>query len=274
MAGINKLSGVFQIDRPIAGEMFELVYLNTMARKAEKIEQRYPCCFGAKMIADAQVNVPGKIEGLNRQIAASPKKRAMVYAECHLWTPDKTEREQGLRDHLIIDRMTPLDATNGVFFEIGRVALGKDHKDETQIPLRQLPNTNDFLAEFSLACDAPEATIVDGKVVYVPHTTWLQCVAYRINAEHAHEFCPKGSLIGVIGKLIYETWEGKNGKSPGAKFKLEVEALIFPEKAREAVDTAATATEFNDEETYTETPAASVPSTPPATEADDEWGKA
>ena len=48
----------------------------------------------------------------------------------------------------------------------------------------------------------------DGK----SETDWLNIVTFQKQAELVSQFCDKGSLIGLEGRIQSRTWEGQDGK--------------------------------------------------------------
>jgi single-strand DNA-binding protein len=43
-------------------------------------------------------------------------------------------------------------------------------------------------------------------------TDWLNIVAFQKTAELVAQYCDKGSLVGVEGRIQSRTWEGQDGK--------------------------------------------------------------
>lgn len=49
----------------------------------------------------------------------------------------------------------------------------------------------------------------DGK----QQTDWLNVIAFQKTAELVAEYCSKGSLVGIEGRIQSRTWEGEDGKN-------------------------------------------------------------
>jgi single-strand DNA-binding protein len=43
-------------------------------------------------------------------------------------------------------------------------------------------------------------------------TDWLNIVAFQKTAELVAQYCDKGSLVGIEGRIQSRTWEGQDGK--------------------------------------------------------------
>lgn len=44
------------------------------------------------------------------------------------------------------------------------------------------------------------------------HVSFINCVAWRAQAENLAKFMSKGSLIGVVGRIQTDSWDGQDGK--------------------------------------------------------------
>lgn len=74
--------------------------------------------------------------------------------------------------------------------------------------LRQT-DTGNCLSSFSIAINHH---YYNGEGERKENTSWIQCVAWKRNAEIVTEYCQKGDKIAISGKLQQNTWENKEGK--------------------------------------------------------------
>lgn len=62
-------------------------------------------------------------------------------------------------------------------------------------------------------------------------TLFLECEAWDKLAEITTQYCRKGSVVLVAGRLKQETWDDKTSGQKRSKIKLAVESLQFGPKA-------------------------------------------
>jgi single-strand DNA-binding protein len=90
------------------------------------------------------------------------------------------------------------------------------------IELRQTPNGK-LVTNFTLAVN-------DGK----DKSYFIDCVAWEKTAELIEKFIPKGSMLGLNGKLTTRSYEDKNGNKR-KQTEVLVEKIHFIEKRTERV---------------------------------------
>lgn len=108
---------------------------------------------------------------------------------------------------------------------IGR--LGRDPE------MRYTPE-GQVVTKFSLATDRPV------KAGSEPQTDWHQIVCWGQLAEFAGEYLAKGRLIYVAGRIVYRSWEGKDGQKRYATEIVASELVALdrrPETAAPAPET-------------------------------------
>ena len=82
-------------------------------------------------------------------------------------------------------------------FVIGRITK--------ELDLRKTPTGKDVIA-FTLACNRPKTQ--DGK----EEADFINCVAWNNTAKLLHQYCGKGSLIAVNGRITTRNYDDQNGR--------------------------------------------------------------
>lgn len=101
-------------------------------------------------------------------------------------------------------------------------------------------NSNVSVVNFSLAVNNRTKT-EDGK----PGTTFLDCTAWRNQADVLANYAHKGSLIGVEGSLVQDNFTRRDG-TKASKIKVSVENVTLLDK-KESNNQEGTSTEPIDE---------------------------
>ena len=107
---------------------------------------------------------------------------------------------------------------------IGR--LGRD-------PAMRYTPEGQVVTNFSLATDRPV------KAGAEPQTDWPQIVCWGQLAEFAGEYLAKGRLVYVAGRIVYRTWDGKDGQKRYATEIVATELVALDRRP----DTASPASE-------------------------------
>ncbi|HFR4186097.1 single-stranded DNA-binding protein [Bacillus cereus] len=61
---------------------------------------------------------------------------------------------------------------------------------------------------------------------------FINCVVWRRSAENVTEYCTKGSLVGITGRIHTRNYEGDKGKRTYIT-EVMIESITFLEKRRE-----------------------------------------
>ena len=88
--------------------------------------------------------------------------------------------------------------------------------------LKQLPNLT--VAEFGIATNRRWKG-ADGQER--EEACFVDCAAFGKAAEVIHQYCQKGKLLLIEGRLKYETWDDKNGAGKRHKLSVVVENFQF-----------------------------------------------
>ena len=89
--------------------------------------------------------------------------------------------------------------------------------------LKYLPNKT-AVAEFGMAVNRKYKT-ASGEAR--EEVCFVECVAFAKTGENINKFFHKGDAIMVVGRLIYDSWEDKNGGGKRSKLAVNVERFEF-----------------------------------------------
>ena len=116
--------------------------------------------------------------------------------------------------------------------------MGRIGKD---IELRRTNNGN-AVCTFSLAVDRDRKE-QDGSRI----TDWINCVAWRQNAEYVSKYGAKGRIVGLEGRLQSRSYEDKNGNKRTV-WEVMVNNLYFADKAETTTESTTTLEEIPDDD--------------------------
>jgi single-strand DNA-binding protein len=86
-------------------------------------------------------------------------------------------------------------------------------------------------------------------------TTFVDCSAFGRTAEIINQYCKKGNLLFIEGRLRYEQWEDKQGGGKRSKLSVHVENVqLMPRGAGQAPPGANYAPTESDADASTSTP--------------------
>ncbi len=77
---------------------------------------------------------------------------------------------------------------------------------------------------------------------------FINCVAWRQQAEFICKYFTKGSMIAVVGTIQTRTWDGQDGKKQYATEVVVDETHFTGSKAETGTNVASANTEFNQQE--------------------------
>lgn len=118
--------------------------------------------------------------------------------------------------------------------------LGKD-------PELQYLEGNIAVAKFPLATTE---TYKDKSGNFVSQTEWHSIVVWRWQAETAHKYLHKGSLVYIEGRLRNRTWEEKETKIKRHSTEIVVDNLIMLDKKKDGPDYIAPTVTSNSDEGF------------------------
>lgn len=116
--------------------------------------------------------------------------------------------------------------------------MGRIGKD---IELRRTNNGN-AVCTFSLAVDRDRKE-QDGSRI----TDWINCVAWRQNAEYVSKYGAKGRMVGLEGRLQSRSYEDKNGNKRTV-WEVMVNNLYFADRAETTTETTTDLQEIPDDD--------------------------
>lgn len=85
--------------------------------------------------------------------------------------------------------------------------------------LRYLPN-NTPVVEFGMACNRK---FKDGQGQEREEAMFIDCAAFGKPAEILNQYCRRGDLLFVEGRLKLDTWEDKQGGGKRSKHRIAIE---------------------------------------------------
>ena len=100
----------------------------------------------------------------------------------------------------------------------------------TKDPETRYTSTKKAVCSFSLAVDDGKGKDGEKKAVFI------DCEAWESRAELIDRYFSKGDPLDIIGKIVTETWEDKDGKKRKST-KVRVERIEWPLQKAKKSDT-------------------------------------
>lgn len=112
-------------------------------------------------------------------------------------------------------------------------------------PPRTLPNSGSTVVKFRFAVGRSRKNPQTGQWENDPNPLYIDCEVYhrpdtrRNLCDVVSNYLRKGSQVYLEGRLVYETWEDKNGGGKRSKHKFVVEQLELLDRATSGGDDGA-----------------------------------
>jgi single-strand DNA-binding protein len=90
--------------------------------------------------------------------------------------------------------------------------------------MKYLPNSQTAITEFGIAMNRKYKTSSGEQREEV---TFVDCTAWGRPAEVINQYCQKGKMIHIDGRLKLDTWDDKNGGGKRSKITVVVENFVL-----------------------------------------------